>query len=160
MLDLKGINKNIRLIQDAGIKLDARIHETGVSILNHAADHGDWTPIQRLYDALPKSARRGAFVKWVKDFSPLNFDDKTQKWAKSGKNTSRVYDVDGANKNPFWDYTKEIVGTLDVDKLLVLPVMVSQAIARLEKAEENGQEIKGNVTDFMTRADNLRALVA
>ena len=155
MLNLKGINTNIKNIKNAGIKLDQRIHETGVSIMQHAADHGDWTPMQRLFDALPKAGRKKAFVTWVVSFTPLKFDDKLGTFVKS-KKSKREYDVAGANATPFWDYTKEVAQTLDVDKLLDLSKLIDQALERVEKAQEAGATIKGDMQAFNQRAQQLK----
>ena len=155
MLNLKTINKNIRLIKNAGVKLDERIHETGVSIMHHANEHGDFTAMQRLYDALPQSARRKAFVKWVVDHTPLNFEEKTQYFIKSRK-TTKVYNVESANNQPFWIYTNEVKPALDLDKLLQLPTIIEQSEKRIATAVENGVEIKGSLQDYKERVKRLK----
>lgn len=157
MLNLKQIKHNIRLIKGAGEKLDTRVHETGVSILEHAREHGRWTDIQSLYEALPKSGRRKAFVKWVVDHSPLIFDDKLGKFAKS-KASKREYDVDGANATPFWDYTKEVVQTLNVDNLLNIEQLIAQAYKRIQSAQEKGAPIEGDINAFRQRAEQFKNL--
>jgi hypothetical protein len=154
MLDLKTINKNIRLIKDAGELLDTRIHETGVSIMQHAADHGDWSAMQRLYSALPKSGRRKAFVQWVIDFTPLKFDDKLGIFLKA-KSSKREYDVQGANETPFWEYTKELVQTVNVDKMLEIDNLIASAKKRIETAIEKGAPIEGNMEAFNARVEAL-----
>ena len=155
MLNLKEIKANIRLIKDAGDKMDIRIHETGVSVLSHAKEHGDWSEMQRLYDALPRSARRQAFVTWVKDNSPLHFDDKLGKFLKS-KGNKAEYNVDGANAVPFWDYTKEIVQTLNVDKLLDIEAIIASAYKRIESQENKGAPIEGDMVKFNARVAQIR----
>ncbi len=155
MLNLKMINKNIRLIKNAGVKLDERIHETGVSIMHHASEHGDFTAMQRLFNALPQSARRKAFVKWVVDHTPLNFEEKTGIFVKPRK-TSKVYNVKGANDQPFWVYTNEVKPALDLDKLLQLSTIIEQSEKRIANAMENGVEIKGSLKDYKERVKRLK----
>lgn len=159
MLNLKTINKNIRLIKNAGVKLDERIHVTGVSIMHHASEHGDFTAMQRLYDALAQSARRKAFVKWVVDHTPLNFEEKTQYFVKSRK-TTKVYNVKSANDQPFWIYTNEVKPALDLDKLLQLPTIIEQSEKRIANATENGVKIKGSLKEYKERVKRLQNLAA
>ena len=159
MLNIKEINKNITLIKTAGKKLDDRVQNTLVSIFNHAEIHGDWTAIQRLYDVLPKVSRRKAFVRYTIDHSPLNFDDKLSLFAKS-KNKARSWEVEKASKVAFWDYTVEIVKAVDVDKMLIVQTMVEQAVARLEKAQEAGAEIKGDISAFQKRVNAMNVFQA
>ena len=155
MLNIKQINQNITNIRKAGVLMDQRIHETGVSIIAHAAQHGDFTSMQRLYEALPRSVRKQSFVKWVVDHTPLNFDEKLAKFLKT-KSKTRTYDVEKANATPFWDYTVEVAKTLDVDKLLQFSALVEQAESRVAKAIENGAEVKGDVKAFNQRAKSLK----
>jgi hypothetical protein len=157
MLNLKQIKHNITLINRAGQVMDERIHLTGVSILSHAKEHGDWSQMQRLYEALPKSSRRKAFEKWVCAFSPLKFDDKLGKFMKP-KKTKVEYDVEGADATPFWDYTKEVAQSLDLDKLLNLETLIEQAVNRVEKATETGAEIKGDLNAFRDRVKRFKNL--
>lgn len=157
MLNLKQIKHNIRLIKNAADLMDERIHETGVSILAHANEHGDWTATQSLYEALPKSARREAFVKWITDHSPLKFDKELKRFIKP-KKSKRGYDVDGANAQPFWDYTKEVAPKLDLNKLLVLETLIDQAVSRVEKAQERGIEITGDLAAFRDRVQRFTRL--
>lgn len=153
MLNLKNITKNISLIKSAGIKLDARIHETGVSIMNHARQYHDWSKMQDLYDALPKSGRREAFVKWVSDFTPLHFKDGL---FLKPKKSSREYDVDGANATPFWEYTKEVAMVLNVDSLLDIKKLIEQAESRIAKAQDDGKEVIGDLDAYRDRLEQFK----
>jgi len=155
MLNLKQIKTTIKLIRNAGVKLDQRINDAGVSIMNHANEHGDWSQMNALYEALPKSARRKAFVKWVSDHGPLKFDDKKGTFVRPVKVKVKTFDVEGANATAFWDYTKEVANTLDLDKLSkmsdseIVAAFKNQKSKQAQKAIDNGT-FKGNVTDFQT----------
>lgn len=149
MLDLKTITHNINLIRTAGIKLDQRVHDTATSIMSHAANCGDFGKMNTLYEALPKSARRLAFVAWVVAHTPLKFDDKVGMFMKVKKST-KEYDVDGAVATPFWEFSTEMVRVVDVDKIYVLTDAEAaakyreQEAKKLDKAIEAGH-ITGNV---------------
>ena len=159
MLNLKEVNKNITLIKTAGLKMDQRIHETVVSIMHHAEKHGDWTAMQRLYDAFPRSGRRKAFEVYVVDHTPLKFDDKLNKFIKP-KSSKKPWMIQEANDTPFWDYTKEQVKALDVDKLLDgdLKTLVERLISREQKridAKVESGHITGNLLAFEERKSAL-----
>lgn len=150
MLTLKQIKSTINLIRKAGETMDERIHSVGVSIAHHAEQHGDWTEFQRLYDVMPKSSRRKALVTWIIDHTPLKFDDKAGLFVKA-KTNKKPYDFEAMNQTPFWEYTKEVVQSLDVDKLLDLNTLIAAAEKRLDNATEKGAEIKGDLKAFHAR---------
>lgn len=59
------INKAIASIHTRGKKLDADIQTAGLSILNHANEHGDSTLADKLVLALPKGSRKLALTEWL-----------------------------------------------------------------------------------------------
>lgn len=65
VLTIKQANKTIKLISEAGRKLDQRIHDVAVSGLAHFLQHGDTTLISELCHAMPRSARGNALKFWM-----------------------------------------------------------------------------------------------
>lgn len=59
------INKQIALITRAGAKLDAFIQATAVDVLAHYAEHSDTGLVNRLYNGMPKGARKAALTEWL-----------------------------------------------------------------------------------------------
>jgi hypothetical protein len=83
-------------------------------------------------DALPKSGRTKAFIKWFSDHTPYNWNDTGKDVFKLPKNKDnrRVFLIDEAEAVPFWEYTVEKEpGEIDVDKML------AALFKRVEKAK-------------------------
>ena len=149
-MDIKEINKRIKSIKGRGKTIDRDIDIAGCAIMEHAAEHGDYSAANRLVDALPKSARTKAFITWFADHTPYNWTDK-EKCFKLPKDASkrRQFMIDEAKAVPFWEYTVEVTPVaIDVDKLCQFDNILDQANKRLEKAEET----KGDKTAFEKRA--------
>ncbi len=66
------ITKAIASIANRGKKLDNDIQLAGLSVLNHIQLHGDVTVANKLFDALPKGARRLALAEWFFAFGKLS----------------------------------------------------------------------------------------
>ena len=141
-MDIKTINAKIKSIATRGKSLDKDIHETGVAIMRHAEKHHDYSAANRLVDALPKSGRTKAFIKWFSDHTPYNWNNE-EKCFKLPKNKDkrRQFLIEEAEKVPFWEYTVEKEpGEIDVDKL------IASLFKRVETAKEQGREVKGEET--------------
>jgi len=149
-MDIKTINAKIKSIATRGKSLDKDIHETGVAIMQHAEKHHDYSAANRLVDALPKSGRTKAFIKWFSDHTPYNWNEKEKTFKlPKNKDKRRVFLIDEAEKVPFWEYTVEVTpGTIDVDKCLQFQTILEQTSKRLEKAEET----KGDKAAFLKRS--------
>lgn len=141
-MDIKQINKKIKSIKTRGKSLDKDIHETGVAIMKHAEKHHDYSAANRLVDALPKSGRTKAFIKWFSDHTPYNWNDTDKVFTlPKNKDKRRAFLIDEANAVPFWEYTVEKEpGEIDVDKLL------ASLFKRVKTAKEQGREVKGEET--------------
>lgn len=63
--DRASIVKAIASIASRGKKLDDSIQQTGLSVLAHIEEHGNVELASKLYDALPKGARRLALAEWM-----------------------------------------------------------------------------------------------
>lgn len=104
----------IKLIKDAGKKLDTRIHNVGVSAIAHCYVHGDTTLISELCHAMPKSARGNALKAWATQYLPVKWDNKAfggvggfKLKADHGLGemhwTTKVANTIKANASPFYD---------------------------------------------------------
>ena len=137
-MDIKQIDSKIKSIKTRGKNIDKDIHETGVAIMRHAMAHGDYSAANRLVDAMPKSARTKAFIKWFSDHTPYNWTEK-EKCFKLPKDASkrRQFMIDEAKAVPFWEYTVEKEPeALDIDKA------IASLFKRYEKAKKEGREIQ------------------
>ena len=148
MLTLKEINKKILSIGKSGKTLDDNIHLVGVSILNHASEHGDFSAMNRLVSAMPKSARTQALIKWVVDHSPLYHDVKTNLFIKS-KNNKTEYNVEQANDIPFWEY----------DNILNFQNILNSVEKAIDKAD-GADTVKGDRIMTQQRLSQFRAFVS
>src|SRR5690606_41653921 len=77
----KAINAKIADVRKNAGAWNTLVQETGLAIMAHALQYGDCTGAARLYDAMPKSARRNLVAKWFGMFSPIAIytDKKTKK---------------------------------------------------------------------------------
>lgn len=72
------------------------------SALNHAKEHGDWRPLNRLIEGTKalKHLRTNAMLAWVAKHSPLRFNPKAAKpWSASA---DTEWDIVGAMRDPFY----------------------------------------------------------
>jgi hypothetical protein len=150
-MDIKTIDKKIKSIKTRGKNIDKDIHETGVAIMQHAMAHGDYSAANRLVDALPKSGRTKAFIKWFSDHTPYNWNEqeKTFKLPKN-KDKRRQFMIEEAEAVPFWEYTVEKEPeALDINKI------IASLFKRVEKAKNDGREVK-NVETLVKIAAALK----
>ena len=137
-MDIKEINKRIKSIKTRGKNIDRDIDIAGCAIMEHAAEHGDYSAANRLVDALPKSGRTKAFIKWFSDHTPYNWTEK-EKCFTLPKDASerRQFMINEAKAVPFWEYTVEKEPeALDIDKA------IASLFKRYEKAKKEGREIQ------------------
>jgi len=126
------VTKLISSIEGRGKKLDADIHRCAVSCLYHADKHGDVTLLQKLIEALPKSARRNAVIGWACAFG---------KFAPSEDGKSVVFnreqesDIDQAMSIAPWEFAPEQkFRPFDLDK--ELDKLLKKAIEAAESGDE------------------------
>jgi hypothetical protein len=141
-MELEQINAKIKSIKTRGKNIDKDIHMTGVAIMRHAMAHGDYSAANRLVDAMPKSGRTKAFIKWFSDHTPYNWNEKDKVFKlPRNKDNRRAFLIDEANAVPFWEYTIEKEpGEVDVEKML------ASLFKRVKTAKEQGREVKGEET--------------
>ena len=140
MLTIKQINSNIAYFKTNGAKIDAKLHETGVAIMQHAKDHGDFTAVNRLLAVFPKSGRKQAFIKWFQDHTPYSYAQDIEAFKLAGKGSMRQFMIEEANNTPFWEYTVEAIAKdQDFDKAFAS--FVKSWEAKAEKSKEAGKTV-------------------
>lgn len=149
--ETKLIDKAIASIANRGKKLDGDIQVAALSVINHIEKHGDVTLANRLFDALPKGARRLALAEWLLAFGKLaaNADKLTAKagvhfvYAKEKKT-----DLAGGEETPWYEMKKEA----DVATAFDVQAELARLLAKIKKAQRDGVELKN--------ADKLADLLA
>lgn len=108
VLDKAGIEATIKRITTNGKKLDSDIQAAGVGCLDHLNKHGDVTLFNRLYQALPKGARKSAMTAWALAFGQVAANTGDNK-----KEAPFVYDktkttqLAEAMANPWFDFSPD-----------------------------------------------------
>ena len=136
--------------------------------IQHFAEHGDVSYLQRLHDAFVKNfMRRTALVAWACDFMPLEF--KQGKFSKDKRENAVEPRLVEALQVDFWDYKPEAVVEFYVgsDVLEALKRTIKQfentdrkapadenAVAFVKSAK-NAIEQLGNIVAALPKADRL-----
>ena len=150
--DNAALAKEIKSIAVRGQKLDQSIWVAGVSCLQHIANHSDTTLLNDLVDALPKGARKHAFVEWALAYGNVSLLDKSLDGDKDKIERGQVFkldrtksfDLDGAVGNAWYNFKPEadLLTAFDVHKA------VAQLVKRVTKATKDGATLEG-VQDAM-----------
>lgn len=155
------VTKAIASIANRGAKLDGDIHTAGVSVLYHAAEHGDTTLADKLVHAMPKGGRKLALVEWMLAFGMLSkLDPKADKDAiAAGRlfklDRSKVFKRDEAITTSWVEFKKE------ADPLTAFDAQaaVKSVLARLTKAAQAGMKVEHRA-EALQELDALRAALA
>lgn len=145
------INKAIDSVQRRGKKLDDDIQHTGLSCLNHIEQHGDVTLLCRLYNVMPKGARRNALAQWALAFGKVqvNADKDTKKDLPFTYNKAGGTDLAGASESPWYTFKPEKELSEEFDFATKLQALLTQA----RKAQQQGKRIKGDDVLARVQAD-------
>lgn len=145
--DNAALAKEIRSIKLRGQKLDQSIWVAGVSCLAHIAEHSNTTLLNDLVNALPKGARKHAFVEWALAYGNVSLLDKSldgdQDNIAKGQvfklDRSKSFDLDGAMQNAWYNFKPEpdLLTAFDVHKA------VAQLVKRVTKASRDGATLEG-----------------
>ena len=156
------IDKAIKSIGNRGAKLDESIQLAGLSVLAHAAEHGDTTLADRLVAALPKGSRKLALVEWMLAFGKMRkLDNKVPEEAtriKAGgifkHDGSRTLDMDGAEAKPWHEFKPEaaISTTFDAQKAVLA------VLARIKGAAHSGKDVQHKEEALAAARDLIAAL--
>ena len=154
------IDKAIASIGRRGAKLDDDIQLAGLSVLAHTAEHGDTGVMDRLVNAMPKSARKLALVEWMLAYGrarKLDTNDKDEaKAIKEGRvfkfDKERKLDLAGAQEKLWHKFKPEA----PVHTAFDAQAAVKSVLARLAAASKNGLTVE-NKAQALAEAQALVA---
>lgn len=132
MKTLTDLNKAIATIASTGAKLDKLIQDTGVSVLEHYAEHKDTGLVNRLFLALPKGARKTALASWLLAHCAVvpNEDPKTKKEQPFLYAKDKTTDPVAAAQDPWYDHKPD----KPVDEAFDLQKAVRAMLGKVMKA--------------------------
>lgn len=147
LTDNAALAKAIKSIAVRGQKLDHDIHVAGVSCLAHIVEHSNTTLLNDLVNALPKGARKHAFIEWALAYGTVSLLDKSldgdkDKIAKGQVfklDRSKSFDQEQAIANAWWNFKPEadLLTAFDVHRA------VAQLVKRVSKATKDGATLEG-----------------
>lgn len=130
------INKLIASIKQRGATIQNDIQAAGVASLYQVATHGNTTPLNTLYLALPEGARKTGFALWAMKFGGVKLNTgKTKKTAPFILADKAETDVQGAVGTPWYKVQSE----RSLDSLVDVQKSVDQLLKRLAKAAQEGR---------------------
>ena len=148
--DIKLLDKAIVSIATRGKKLDADIQLAGLSCLDMLDKHGNIGPLERLLFALPKGARKNAFIEWAVTFGKATINEGPDKKDKPFLfNREAVTDLVKADEKKWYAF--------QLEKPLDLNFSIKAMAAMLVKKAEQAAAREGAVLDD-DHADKLAAL--
>ena len=157
--DNAALAKQIKSIAVRGKKLDYDIHVAGVSCLHHISLHSDTTLLNDLVNALPKGARKHAFVEWALAYGSVRTLDRANpadadriaKGQVFALDRSKSFDLDGAVANAWHTFKPEpdLLTAFDVHKA------VAQLVKRVSKATKDGTALE-NIDDALKALESLK----
>jgi len=146
-MELKAIDRNIKLVKTNGVKWNMLVHVTAVAILEHALAHGDCTRALALVEAMPKSSKRGSLIEWFSEYSPIGMNVKERKvrFHKPEAKAFRPFAIDKAKDNPWYDRDSAQKEDLPDTTLEQAHKYIFQLAAKLQKRLDEG-EVAANDT--------------
>lgn len=140
------IDKAILSIKNRGAKLDGDIQIAGLSVLAHIDAHGDTTLADRLFNVMPKGARRLALAEWMLAFGKVRTLVKTSKEDAEAIAAGRVFafdktkatNMEGAEAMMWHEFRKEkaVAEAFDVQ------AAVKSLLARVQTMQGKGVQIE------------------
>jgi hypothetical protein len=129
---LAEIDKAIKSISASGAKLDKLIQDTGVSVLEHFAQHKDTGVVNRLYLAMPKGSRSTALVSWLLAHGALiaNTDPGTKKEQPFRYLSGKTTDPIAAAQDPWYSHKPDKAP----DEIFDLQKAIRHVLAKAAKA--------------------------
>lgn len=117
------------IIRGSLLSLDRSIHDNAVQCLMHAEKHGDTSLMRRLLiDVVDAKTgyRRQGLINWMRKFSPMELKgDVINLTGTDGKGNKRTFQVELANKTPFWT-------DKDNNELVAKPVYKDTALGKVD----------------------------
>lgn len=156
------IDKAIASIKNRGAKLDNDIQLAGLSVLAHTAEHGDTGVMDRLVNAMPKSARKLALVEWMLAYGcarKLDPKDKAEaERIKAGGvfkfDKERKLDLVGAEEKKWHEFKPEAAVSTAFDA----QAAVASVLARMRSAAAKGMTVE-HKAEALADAEALVALL-
>lgn len=152
----EAINKEIAGIKAAGAKFDKRVQDCAIACLEHMEQHGDYTLLVNLYQALPKGSRRGSMAAWIMRYSKLtaNADAASKAEKPFVLDKAKVNDLVGAAAEMWYDAGKP---EQSPEEILDVQKAVHALLAKVKKAKEAGIKIKGLDDETFAALQTLKA---
>lgn len=127
--NLAALNTEIDLISKVGSELDARIQNAGLGCLEHLLAHGDVGPVNRLYLALSKGARKTAMTSWLLSYGSLsaNADGKSKKEKPFNYDGTKKTNVAAAIEDPWFDHKPDAEPDAVFDLQKVMAMVLAKA---------------------------------
>jgi hypothetical protein len=126
--DIAKLNKAIDSIASRGKKLDHDIQVAGLSAIAHVEKCGDIGPVNRLYHALGKGARKSALTAWLLAYSKVEAnvgEDKKDKPFVYAK--GKVTNLEEADANPWFDFKPDADPTQVFDLQAAVAALIKRA---------------------------------
>lgn len=153
----KGIDAGIAWVRATGKKFDGYVHLIACAIISHAKETGDCSRALKLVEAMPKSGRRSALIRWFTAFSPITVtfhpDVKKRRVGlrKVGMKNFNEFNIDGARENPYYEWDKSEENALAA--LLGLGDFNENVIRLADRMEKS-------ITDGKVKPEDTDAMVA
>ena len=155
MLDNKAINKKISSIKKSTTTVRANVQEVLCNVAGHAYEHGDVRGFDKLL-AVSTGLSKRKIIRWVHEYGFARYNKKTGNFSVNKKMKNEIHFGNGANTKDsstavVTHLTKESINWYDMtgnasteDKPLDITQSIVALRKRIEKAIENGQEIKSD----------------
>ena len=107
-MEVKVLNRKIDALGKVNAKVRDEIQALGLVCLMHVEQHGDVTPLNRLYNVLIKTQHQ-AFAEWAFSFGKVskNLDKKTKDALPLAFDKSKKTDIEAATAKPWFDFADD-----------------------------------------------------
>lgn len=146
--NVKTIKASIAGIRTRGADLDNEIQLVALSVMQHAAKHGDTTLADSLVNALSMGQRRKALVEFILAYGPMAKLDKKDKSDAERIQNGAVFkyqkdkpvNLAEAQDNPWYNFRKHETEALEA---FDVHAAASNLIKRYQAAQKKGLTVKG-----------------
>ncbi|MDH1428281.1 hypothetical protein N5J23_17320 [Comamonas aquatica] len=83
-------------------KDDIEVHKNALKSIEHYYKYSDQRVIVRAVLSVPKTNRREALLKWINEYTGLQWKRDLEKF--STEKALKEFDYETADKNPFWNF--------------------------------------------------------
>lgn len=103
----EALNTEIESVIKDSASVTERIANVSFQALMFAAKTGNFGPLTRLYSGLHQGQRKDALRQWIVAFAPATWDANKKVFMKDTTESAVAFDLEGALKTPYYDFTKE-----------------------------------------------------